>query len=630
MQEYYLDGSDNKTKSSFYQDINSGIYNNVAIGKVYFDNRLLWSAPKKKYAIINIYKMSRIRTIENNQYNYLTYDINFTKGALPEYYNVAEKDSPAAIYAKEGKLYSTADYAYFSELRLLNSYMGFGGIPTEGFITGQPIDIGNSNIWFNKSNYYGSYNDGYMTFSNCYWNYQNITFPNTVTNLFYTFSNAWGLTWQLPLKCSDSVLNMYYTYSNAGGGVEFVNGELRRKNNISQWSSICLNGYAIGNNVLSMDSTFSGSSLATPPFVQCFFGPNTTYALETYKDCPLITELSPDWGGHSVYGFFPNNLSYISRVFVNCQNLNVAVIGVPNEDNTTIWDVYRDCPNISKIIMSPETVKCTGKNTYCWCIEPKKSLNSQYELVLRASGCYNLLNVFHLTGSLGYNAIMQINNMSFSMSPNIIDFSYCAAYCSNLNYFDFEGRNVINIAWCFFNCHNLKQCFQRDTSLSIFRNDVNIVNMGYTFCDCYNLQYDNTGLIQSKHLVDMQCCYYNCVNLEYINISFGGPWTPIGGKNLQYISAAFQNCFNLEGNFIFLAENIKYGDLFGNIPKNQGRQGKRINLYIKSNTLTNNSFFKEYGREIWENNLGYGDINNNIYIYYADKNEYWRLYKDLD
>ena len=70
MQEYYLDGNDNKTKSSFYQDINSGIYNNVAIGKVYFDNRLLWIAPKKKYAIINIYQMRRIRTIENNQYNY--------------------------------------------------------------------------------------------------------------------------------------------------------------------------------------------------------------------------------------------------------------------------------------------------------------------------------------------------------------------------------------------------------------------------------------------------------------------------------------------------------------------------------------------------------------------------------
>ena len=52
MQEYYLDGNDNKTKSSFYQDINSGIYNNVAIGKVYFDNReMLFKAvadkPKK-------------------------------------------------------------------------------------------------------------------------------------------------------------------------------------------------------------------------------------------------------------------------------------------------------------------------------------------------------------------------------------------------------------------------------------------------------------------------------------------------------------------------------------------------------------------------------------------------------
>lgn len=66
MQEYYLDGNDNKTKSSFYQDINSGIYNNIAIGKVYFDNRLLWTAPKKKYAIINTNALNKIRMSEGD------------------------------------------------------------------------------------------------------------------------------------------------------------------------------------------------------------------------------------------------------------------------------------------------------------------------------------------------------------------------------------------------------------------------------------------------------------------------------------------------------------------------------------------------------------------------------------
>lgn len=627
MQEYYLDGNDNKTKSSFYQDINSGIYNNVAIGKIYFDNRLLWTTPKKKYAIIDTEKLSRIRFLEDNKYNYLTYDVNFIKGSLPNYYNIAKNNSSVGIYAKEGNLYSTADYAYFDNLSYLSSKFGFGLLSYNV----DSIDLGKSNIWFNKyykNNSYGSDWNSMGIFSNTYYPYKNLYLSNEIINLEFTFANAWGLLWELPLHCSESVLNMYFTYFNAGGGIELVNGKYRRKTDISQWSSICLNNYTIGNNVLEMDSTFAGSSLISMTWPR-FFGPNTVKALYTYRNCPLISELSPDHMGQSDAGFFPNNLKWIDGVFQDCKNLNVAVIGVPDEDNTFIRDVYRNCPNISKILMTPDTIKCTSQKYQAWGIGIDEPLQFEHELVLRASHCDKLLNVSGLASSLGWYAKKQINNMSFSMSSNIIDFANCAAYCENLNYFEFEGRNVINMAWCFYDCHNLKNCYER-SGLYIWRNDINIVNMGYTFSECYNLRYDTTGLIQSKYLVNIQCCYFNCINLKRIDSGFGGPWYPIGGRNLQYISAAFQNCFNLEGNFIFLAENIKYGDLFGYIPKNKSRQGKRINLYIKSNTLTNNSFFKEYGKEIWENNLGYGDIKSNIYIYYADKNEYWRLYENLD
>lgn len=632
MQEYYLDGNDNKTKTSFYQDINSGIYNNIAIGKIYFDNRLLWIAPKKKYAIINIYKMSRIRTIENNQYNYLTYDINFTKGALPEYYNVAEKDSPAAIYAKEGKFYSTADYAYFSELRLLNSYMGFGGIPTEGPITSQPIDIGNSNIWFNKSNYHGSYNDdGFMTFSDCYWNYQNITFPNTVTNLSYTFSNAWGLTWQLPLKSSDFVLNMYYTYFNAGGGIEIINNKVQRKS-INNWSTLCLmHEGGIGNNVLDMQSTFEGSSLTVPPWPHAmdnswgFFGPNTVRAISTYRSCPMITAVGIDWMGHSDSNIFPTNLKYISQVFYNCQNLTTAVVGVQDPANTYIWEVYRDCPNINLILMDPTVSNFGGSifGGWNWCIGGDCALLKD-NIVFRAGGCGALLNASALGPSLGYNARRQVNNMSFSMSLNVVDFSYCADSCSNLNYFEFEGENVINIAWCFNNCNNLRNVYQRQ-----LMQNCNTVDMSFTFSYCPKLEYDETLLITSKNLMTIQCCYFGCTNLKHIHDRYiTSNWTRIGGDKLVNVSAAFQGCPLLGGNYYFASENIIYGDLLG-YQSSPGR-GNILNIYIKSNTLTNNSFAKHYAKNIWSNENGYDDAANNIFIYYAERQPEYNHYKEAN
>ena len=635
MQEYYLDGNDNKTKSSFYQDINSGIYNNIAIGKVYFDNRLLWTAPKKKYAIINIYQMRRIRTIENNQYNYLTNDVNFVKGVLPEYYNVAEKGSPSAIYAKEGKFYSTADYAYFSELKSLNSYMGFGGMPAEGPITepitSQPIDIGNSNIWFNKSNYHGSYNDdGFMTFSNCYWNYQNITFPNTVTNLFFTFSNAWGLTWQLPLKCSDYVLNMYYTYFNAGGRIEVINNKVQRKS-INNWSSLCLMYEGgIGNNVLDMQSTFEGSSLMVPPWPYSmnnswgFFGPNTVRAIDTYRNCPMITAVGIDWGGHSGPNIFPANLKHIERVFYNCQNLTTAVVGVQDPKNTYIWEVYGNCPNINLILMDSTVSNFGGSIFGCqnWHIGGDCALLKN-NIVFRASGCYNLLNVSALGPSLGWNARRQINDMSFSMSSNIVDFSYCADSCSNLNYFEFEGENVINMAWCFNNCNNLRYISQRGPMWNC-----NTVDMSYTFCDCPKLEYDNTLLITSKNLITIQCCYSGCTNLKYINdLYWTGNWTRIGGDKLIYVDGAFEHCPLLGGNYYFASENIISGDLLGYYHSSPGR-GNILNIYIKSNTLTNNSFAEYYAKNIWSNGNGYDDAANNIFIYYAEKQPEYNRYKE--
>ena len=635
MQEYYLDGNDNKTKSSFYQDINSGIYNNVAIGKIYFDNRLLWTAPKKKYAIINIYQMSRIRTIENNQYNYLTNDINFVKGVLLEYYNVAEKGSPSAIYAKEGKFYSTADYAYFSELKSLNSYMGFGGMPAEGPITepitSQPIDIGNSNIWLNKSNYRGSYNnDGFMTFSNCYWNYQNITFPNTVTNLFFTFSNAWGLTWQLPLKCSDSVLNMYYTYFNAGGRIEVINNKIQRKS-INNWSPLCLMYEGgIGNNVLDMQSTFEGSSLMVPPWPHAmdnswgFFGPNTVRAIDTYRSCPMITAVGIDWGGHSGPNIFPANLKHIERVFYNCQNLTTAVVGVQDPKNTYVWEVYGNCPNINLILMDSTVSNFGGSIFGCqnWHIGGDCALLKN-NIVFRASGCYNLLNVSALGPSLGWNARRQINDMSFSMSSNIVDFSYCADSCSNLNYFEFEGENVINMAWCFNNCNNLRYINQRGP----MRN-CNTVDMSYTFCDCPKLEYDNTLLITSKNLITIQCCYSGCTNLKYINdLYWTGNWTRIGGDKLIYVDGAFEHCPLLGGNYYFASENIISGDLLGYYHSSPGRNNI-LNIYIKSNTLTNNSFAEYYAKNIWSNGNGYDDAANNIFIYYAEKQPEYNRYKE--
>ena len=53
-------------------------------------------------------------------------------------------------------------------------------------------------------------------------------------------------------------------------------------------------------------------------------------------------------------------------------------------------------------------------------------------------------------------------------------------------------------------------------------------------------------------------------------------------------------------------------------------------LYIKSNTLTNNSFAEYYAKNIWSNGNGYDDAANNIFIYYAEKQPEYNRYKEYN
>ena len=128
-------------------------------------------------------------------------------------------------------------------------------------------------------------------------------------------------------------------------------------------------------------------------------------------------------------------------------------------------------------------------------------------------------------------------------------------------------------------------------------------------------------MLESKNLVNCAECYHHCSNLYKIFTS-SGPWVRLGGKNLQNIYAMFDGCYKLTGDFYISTEN--FNDSFSMYLVSD--KNININIYIKSNTLTNNSFFSRYGENIWSNNNGYSW--GNVSIYYADKHPYYYMYEN--
>lgn len=601
MQEYYLDGNDNKTKSSFYQDINSGIYNNVAIGKVYFDNRLLWTAPKKRYAIINTNALNKIRMSEGDQHNYLCSNVTFLKGTLPESYNIALEGSTAAIYAKKGLLYSLADYAYFDNLHSLSQKIGFGKIGYHESLSPISVDLSNTNIYFNKV--LSNNNWMYETFSNTYQNYHNAIIPNTITALDSTFKNAYGLCFELPIEnCGSQILRMDYTYANAGGGVEFINNSYQRHNihGDQQYTPIWMSDWnrkEIGDNVVSMINTFYNSTFQMSEY-NLFFGPNVSLAASTYASCPYLYSTNG-------VGIFPENLSTIIETFSNCKRLERVTVGALCQNAVYSW-VYSKSNNINTVYIDPLALKCGSEYaSHTW------GVDTFYNLFYYG---YNLVDASWMLPTIGRKAFCAHINFAY----NLVNLSHCCdmgGYPSYLQQFSFHGNNIIDMSYCCFNCCNLIYLSRP------YSYNQKVVNMACTYYNCHNLTNDSTFMLESKNLVNCAECYRNCSNLYKIFTS-SGPWVRLGGKNLQNIYAMFDGCYKLTGDFYISTEN--FNDSFSMYLVSD--KNININIYIKSNTLTNNSFFRRYGENIWSNNNGYSW--GNVSIYYADKHPYYYMYEN--
>lgn len=630
MQEYYLDGNNNKTKTSFYQDINSGIYNNVAIGKIYFDNRLLWTAPKKKYAIINTNALNKIRVSEGDQYNYLGNDLNFIKSALSEQYNVALKGSTAAIYAKEGKLYSFADYAYFDTLELLSQKIGLFKEPGIYNNNPSPININflNSQIYFNKV--FNNYSDTcFFTFQNTSigMDFNNFTFPKNITHLNSIFSNAWGLAMTLPV-CPNTVLDMIGTYEDAGGGVYYNNilNQYCRLTNCysSKWAPLFFGdsyyhsrgGTVIGDNVIEMDRTFQNSALYFYYPDYNLFGPNTSRLLSTYRNCQSLecTNFNNN--------FFHKNIGSASWTFADCSNLRAVTVGCLNK-KAQLSAIYYNCPNIQTVDIDADVTSLYYGNEYTpfyWNIGSGK--NHKHNISVYITNYYGdgkLLDACWLYKIFDDYSV--VNKVELNQARNLVNIAYCCSYLNELTTFVFCGNNTVNMDHCCAGCHNLVNFYQSD-GWYYGNYGSNLIDASHAFYECWNLSFFSSLIFKSRNLQKIDYAFSQCRNLRNIN-AYSGPWSVIGGNQLTEISYPFDNCFNLGGNLFFSSENIRMVNLGC-----ENNHNNILNIFIKSNTLTNNSFSNKYGKNIWSNNNGYDDAVNNIFIYYADKHPYYYMYEN--
>lgn len=622
MQEYYLDGGDNKTTPKFYRNVNSSVYNGVDIGKVYFNKNLLWTAPKKKWAIIDTHKLANINTkpffIDSNCFGF-----NFLPvlHRLSEDYNVTHQDSEYAIYAKDGILYSNADAAYFDIFDNLSFALGWNNLNRA--TTYQKIDFNNSKITLNRVHnrpdlFYNTFrNYPFFDFNcdDCQPLIKNGRYlSNTFADVHYIFEKSFRNLFE-----NSNIFYFENVFRRAGrkmgGGFCFET---------INYSNMHIN-YMIetfaDSNVLSLGSGFFKEGILY----------QRTFNNSTYRE--------GEWNlGASAYLFKNYFLSsphgddfHLYETFHNCKNMRYAIIGFPNTPYSLSGSPYSGCDNIQYInVSNGMNIKSLGSlidwgigrecnlktnNLIINLSEPNlESLNSFLSYYAYYKDFKHINILFDPKNQNCLNGIKYLNYFAYSF-PGGIGFRYFNGYYS------FFQNNLEDVNWAFCEANIIKMPGINEASVYQipFNND--------NYCFCPKIKEMWQTYAYCSNLVEVALCYSglegldstlrNCSNLIKL-YSYYGMYSVVGGQNLNWLYTPFDNCYNLGGNIYFPSKNISsfyMGDLGG---KNHVRP---LNIFIYSNTKTNNSLFRNNSNywNVWDNNLGYGNVQDNIFVYYADK-----------
>lgn len=308
---------------------------------------------------------------------------------------------------------------------------------------------------------------------------------------------------------------------------------------------------ACGNNVTTMLSTYKNWKLDTQPVS----GINVRYMTSTYENCRGI--INPACGDNVVnfiqtyYNtdvknpyFGPNvKNSYRAYGYTNVTAENVKLLNTI----TNFQYTYRNCINLQNI----ENLDFQGIINAAGCFLGCTNLRIEEETNLIYPSSFNTFShMFYGCSSINYPMPLPYDRYSI---PNM---SHSYAGCSSLKTLRDKAFTANNFNATFAWCNNLTTGADK----VYFTNDTYDIN--YIFAGCGNLQDDIDWRLPQNHYMNMEGCFQNCFNINYINIYQGDYECMIG-------CGMFKNCTNVKNIAFYPSYNngeiyVNFDYLFSN------------------------------------------------------------------
>ena len=208
-----------------------------------------------------------------------------------------------------------------------------------------------------------------------------------------------------------------------------------------------------------------------------------------------------------ISNFKPNNLKGMKNVFENCISLSYINVNDLYTHNVINMDkLFYNCTSLKSInisIFNPQNVKSISNMFgYCSSLESidisNFYVNSLVDINSMFTHCYSLTSIIFKNFDTS-----KVTNMSYL-------FSHCYSLTS-IDLSNFNTEKVIYFESMFSHCYSLK-------SINILHfNTKSFNNIKYMFTGCYSLTSIDLSNFNRSSSYDY--IFYNCPNLNYVNIS---------------------------------------------------------------------------------------------------------------
>ena len=235
-------------------------------------------------------------------------------------------------------------------------------------------------------------------------------------------------------------------------------------------------------------------------------------------------------------------------MFANIESISsITINNLLNQSNTNIAYMFYNCRNLENVVF--------------------EGGNEEIEIIDTTRMFYNCINLKSVTFKNNFQAINvsvaemfyncyklnNVNNVIINSSISVINmtkmFYNCQALKSvDLSIFQSQENYYIDISYLFYNCCELESISLGNDDNKIYTN-----NMNHMFYNCKNLSSINLINVKLNTNIDMSYLFYNCQKLE-------NAWN--NGENLSNLvdsnmEGMFYNCSNINQiNLPFNGENI--------------------------------------------------------------------------